>query len=101
MEDSISRQAAIDLIMETDPEWCIGMTRAIYEGIKKLPSAQSERKKGKWIDKPLYKQTMDRKTWDGYTFCSECKEMMHKYGYRSKFCPDCGADMRGEENETN
>lgn len=51
-----------------------------------------ERKRGKWIDEPIYKQTIDGKTWDGFTYCSECKEM-HKYGYRSKFCPNCGAEM--------
>lgn len=42
MCDLISRQAAIDLIMETDPFWAEGMTRAIFEGIKALPSVQPE-----------------------------------------------------------
>ena len=42
MNDLISRQAAIDLIMETDPFWAEGMTRAIFEGIEQLPSAQPE-----------------------------------------------------------
>jgi hypothetical protein len=31
-------------------------------------------------------------TWDGYTYCSECKEM-HEYGYRSNYCPTCGVKM--------
>ena len=38
MDDLISRQAVEDLIMETDPFWCEGMTRAIFEGIKRLPT---------------------------------------------------------------
>ena len=38
MDDLISRQAVEDLIMETDPFWCEGMTRAIFEGIKQLPT---------------------------------------------------------------
>jgi len=38
MNDSISRQAVEDLIMETDPFWCEGMTRAIFEGVKRLPT---------------------------------------------------------------
>lgn len=50
------------------------------------------RRYGKWIDEPVYRQTMDGKTWDGFTYCSECKEM-YEYGYRSKFCPNCGARM--------
>ncbi|MBQ6233564.1 MAG: hypothetical protein IJJ80_08665 [Clostridia bacterium] len=58
---------------------------------------KAERKRGKWIDEPIYKQTMDGKTWDGYTYCSECREM-HEYGYRSNFCSSCGAEMlKGEE----
>ena len=57
-----------------------------------------ERKKGKWIDEPVYKQTMDGKTLDGYTYCSECREL-HEYGYRSNYCPSCGADMRKGEEE--
>ena len=38
MTDTISRQAVEDLIMETDPFWCEGMTRAIFEGVKRLPT---------------------------------------------------------------
>lgn len=59
-----------------------------------------EPKKGKWVDEPVYKQTMDGKTWDGYTYCSECREM-HEYGYRSNFCPNCGCPMKGETDERN
>ena len=43
----ISRQAVEDLIMETDPFWCEGMTRAIFEGIKRLPT--TEPKYAGWI----------------------------------------------------
>lgn len=57
-----------------------------------------KRKRGRWIDEPVYKQTMDGRTWDGYTYCSECREM-HEYGYRSNFCPNCGADMRTKETD--
>ena len=53
---------------------------------------QLKQKNGKWIDEPVYKQMMDRKTWDGFTYCSECKDM-HEYGYRSNYCPHCGAKM--------
>lgn len=68
----------------------------IRSDVCQMPSA--DRKKGYWIDEPVYKQTMDGKTWDGYTYCSECKEM-HEYGYRSNFCPNCGAEMREREKE--
>lgn len=46
-------------------------------------NAQQERKRGKWINS--YK----RQT------CSVCKER----GFRSwRFCPNCGSDMRGEQD---
>lgn len=40
--DCVSREAVIDLIIETDPYWAEGMTRAIYNGVSKMPSAQPE-----------------------------------------------------------
>ena len=45
--------------------------------------AQPERRKGKWIEGK----------------CNRCGE--HEPSYRSNFCPHCGADMRGEEDERN
>ena len=58
--------------------------------LEKLPSAQPERKKGKWI-----KGTGE----NGVTtslFCSNCGcENPHWHDW--KFCPNCGADMREVE----
>lgn len=69
----------------------LGAMNIIYD----LPTTE---KVGMWIDKLVYKQTMDGKTWDGYTYCSECREM-HEYGYRSNYCPNCGAKMVGGEED--
>lgn len=66
------------------------------EDVEKLPSADVvERKKGKWID----------------SRCSECGglmpitkvmlrgKVMWETDYpMSRFCPNCGADMRGKDN---
>ena len=116
MTDSINRQAVFDIIhhavfeffdiCEDDEEspmtekdkMLLSLNKAISIRIKQLPSVEPRRKNGEWIDEPIYKQTMDGKTWDGYTYCSECKEM-HEYGYRSKYCPNCGAEMREKEKE--
>jgi len=54
------------------------------------PTIEPERKKGKWIDKS-----------DGidgaWNYCSVCMEQaIDLYD----FCPNCGADMRGEQNDT-
>ena len=61
-----------------------------------VPSAQPERKTGKWIEIP--------DTTFASTFrCSVCgKSPLVECGEYAltNFCPNCGADMRGEEHET-
>ena len=95
MDDLISRQAAIDMI---DAIFPIDPTKSEYaQGIacgaalaktyiKQLPSAQPERKKGKW--------TKD-------SACEFCgfqpwyENDIHTLSY----CPNCGADCRGDKND--
>lgn len=68
--------------------------------LKALPPAQPERKRGKWI----YGE--DEYGIDGY-HCDKCGffvpwDYAHKfinYIEDYKFCPNCGADMRGEQDE--
>ena len=89
MSDLISRQAAIK---------AVGATTWAGFRLEKLPSAQPERKTGKWVD-------------DGTEFglcCSECETTFDDYfeGNKEeiqlrkipKFCPNCGADMRGDKH---
>ena len=54
--------------------------------------------RGKWIDEHIYKQTMNGKTYDGFTYCSNCKTD-YDFGHRAKFCEACGADMREPPKE--
>ena len=93
VEDCISRQAAIDaafsLCEDCDSGYC-GSCRVNYPGekdvikvIRNLPSAQPERKKGRWIDM------------DDHVMCSCCGAT--HYGSDKNFCPNCGADMRRNE----
>ena len=69
------------------------LKRAIESEISNIPSAQPERKKGEWEMKP-----------DPYGFfdeipvCSECgctTKMRETYN----FCPNCGARMKGADDE--
>ena len=66
------------------------------EAVRNQPSAQSERKKGKWILHPEIKNVY------GGTVvqCSECGEkyVVH-YLEDEKYCRSCGAKME-EQNET-
>lgn len=96
----IDRQAAIDILYNF--AGCIvdtpnGDYRKAYEAsrykLETLPSAQIERKKGKWVFEEYP---------DGYyhSECSECKHYFIEDAYLKpyNFCPNCGADMRGEQN---
>lgn len=88
--DYISRQAAVDLVNFECGEWT-GLAKTIGNRINELPSAQPERKKGKWV------------TYDGDWLktmfkCSECGAMIDiNEKDRNFFCYHCGADMRGEQ----
>jgi len=79
MSDLIDRQAAIDCLRFTWPE----------DAIRNLPSAGQERKKGRWI---IYVIS----PFDGEDVkCSECGQCGCAPYW--DFCPNCGADMRGEQ----
>ena len=92
MSDLISRQDAINAILSepTDahyPTW-------YAEIIKDLPSAQPERKKGKWM---LYDEVGEPNKDDpAYWQCDQCLRTYIRLRKPRNYCPNCGADMRGE-----
>ena len=83
MSDTISRQAAIDAFEDTT-----FTKNEIRRRLSDLPSAQPERKKGKWINRSL---NILYPEWERYT-CSACGK--HSYNY--DFCPNCGSYNGGE-----
>ena len=70
----------------------------IIEKIDNLPTIEPERKRGKWSVEfsPAYKG-------GAYCECSQCNYKFAMGAYFEpdewKFCPNCGADMRGEQDE--
>ena len=93
--DLISRQAAIDIIEAGRLTKLIDAETAV-NGLKELPSAETEPNTGHWVSQ----------RGGGYR-CSECGRyaldevdgyFIH-VAFKSNFCPYCGADMRGEQDE--
>ena len=91
-DDLISRQAALDdahrqIWYRMNQQ---GMRDRIDEWLKNLPSAEPERKKGKWIyDSESYPLGNPA----GHYNCDQCGESV---SCKSNFCPNCGAKMEGE-----
>jgi hypothetical protein len=100
--DVISRQAAIDIVKsrKTAEQCGKGVVRnwavdLCVDALEKLPSVQPERKTGRWLpDNTDYYRTR--------FICSVCGESEEVptmgFGYAPMwgYCPNCGADMRGE-----
>ena len=91
MSDLISKQDAIRLAEQ-------GQIQGFEWQFKKLctlPSAEPERKKGKWIITSEFEDCR-------YAKCNQCNVTQVFYYDKplTNFCPDCGADMRGEQVET-
>ena len=80
MDELISRQAAIDLWDKYHPYIAIEAMEYDRE-LRELPTAQPERKKGKWIKRGKIFQ------------CSECEKFSIT---QDNYCSNCGADMRRE-----
>ena len=66
----------------------------ILEIIERQPTIE-ERKTGKWISDRLV--TTSGGTY-GVRRCSECGAYYQDVGYGWNYCPNCGADMRGEKD---
>ena len=119
MDDLISRQAALNEIAEWMLEYgALNEKRErdalqhVARGIKKLPSVQPERPKGEWIPVDSYSAFGgDEATWMAhgnpvaFYYCSECKEQAYAgedgEPLITDYCPNCGADMKGEQNAVN
>ena len=102
MSDYISRQAAIDVADYTDytglaVEDVKKVTDEVVKGLKRLPSAQPERK-GYWIEMGTNKDGTHSircsKCGGGYKTRGHARSIATKAKY--KFCPNCGAKMGGD-----
>ena len=96
MSDLIERQKAIDAVLDLSEKLADEMLfiDAIVDEIENLPSAEPERKKGKWEVQPSTGEDRPFIWWK----CSECGHVIFSETERDRkefhaFCGRCGADM--------
>lgn len=98
--DTISRQAAIDIVEFECGEWQ-GLAKTIVGEIEHMPSAQPEWKKGYWKhineEEERAKHNGQLLGWMPW-YCSECGCGVGKH--QTAFCPNCGAKMERKINGT-
>lgn len=105
MSDLISRQSAIDALADmhckSDEDGYVWIIRSdAWARIDALPSVTPKRKKGKWLryGEDGYPNNEDTVFW-------QCDQCLEQYTGRAKkiqnFCPNCGADMRPTERDSN
>ena len=101
MSDLIDRQKVLELPRDVtrNLQGEIVEESIDIEAIKSLPPAEPERKKGKWIPDEIAAYDMPKGEPRGWVpwLCSECGWCVGKH--QTAFCPSCGADMRGEQDE--
>lgn len=91
-QDCVSRQEAIDAVGYYSLHNGDKLMFA-DKPLKELPSAQPQRMRGRWIPHKSKFGGEDEKV---YT-CDQCG---HNIGFHAEnFCPNCGADMRGEQDD--
>ena len=111
--DLISRQAAIESVSNlassmsvcSNIDECHGMKRMQGNAVRtlvSLPSAEPERKHGRWIDLDSdgFKCDDIRCSECGITYTVDSPDIFCDIGFTKedlRFCPNCGADMRGEQ----
>lgn len=90
--DLISREALIKKLEElANNEWNIqvGSSKGLEDAIDVAENAPTvERPQGEWIRTALYGET-----------CYECNKCNRHQTHITKFCPNCGADMRPKPNQ--
>ena len=99
MDDLISRQAMLDGIdklikIHFDRTVVLYKARKVAED---LPSAQPERKTGHWVE--IGDEPYDEWECDVCGFVIDGSGCIDPEEYRDvyRFCPNCGADMKGEQ----
>ena len=91
----------LDDALDAAKDWYNGLICGSFRGLEKrlksLPSAQPKRKPGRWI--PQNHNKVNGMTSTAVYYYPKCSVCGCCANY-TNFCPGCGADMRGEQDET-
>lgn len=99
MAEYIEREATIELYCQKCKGYydghCIHRGECDVDVIQTAPAADVQPvKRGHWIEHEKF----ERKNCNVCIECSVCNTWFGHDAYpKTKFCPNCGADMRGEE----
>ena len=84
--DTISRRQAIEALKEKVFHNLSDEFYGAMQVLDELPSVQPERPKEKWIHQAKFSRIE----------CDQCGKVFRNSFAPKNFCPNCGADMRGE-----
>lgn len=98
LEDGIYK-AIQQVDIKVDREELIKALKYDRDQYKKgYEDAKAERKKGKWITKSTFMPDHYGGYYIDQYVCTNCESEFFK---PSKFCPNCGADLRGKDEGNN
>jgi len=105
MSDLIDRQAAIDALNELSEhytekgrEWHPHIDHVLFE-IQSLPAADVRMiVRGEWIKEIKHHKDDEQEFNYEDIRCSHCGVRRRIGWYGANFCPNCGADMRGDSD---
>ena len=96
MSDYISREVAIEQIKKEWAKLPLSKTTGfaiLMRVLRKIPAADVvERKRGRWERLNTYYEPLGISP-PPIVYCSECRLVGY---WEPNFCPQCGADMRGD-----
>ena len=93
--DLISREEVMKAFYKCRPRLATD-NLALENMLSSLPSAVPEREKGEWIESKERSRHWYCSVCGGIHTDPETGKWRETFDYRYPFCPNCGADMRGE-----
>lgn len=99
-EDCVSREEVLNLFRPSEELQDSTLSKHWFDFvskyINKIPPVKPQPPKGKWI---VIEDDLDGINFP--SFSCECSECGADFSWKPDFCPNCGADMRGDADETN